>query len=782
MANETTPKGAPKHGKPTKRRDTVRQPAASTAKTPRKAAAAKPNATRAHVRTAAAPRPKKPKQKLALPGIPVGKLWSQASKQAKRSARTSKKSPVKLFFKTLLVFVILLLQATGKNVGALLKQSHAAQAALVALVLVVGLGVCDAAANSGRAYAGVKVGSLDVAGKNADEIAAMVDEEYGTKVDEGSVVIFASEEAQNTVDADVATAQDAALAEQLAVDEARANKQAWMVAAEDVGASVPVERIAENALAVGRENGGLLARMQAMVGGWDVDVDVDYNQTFVDALALDIDGAIGEVREDFDVEVVNGTASVTPGHTGEMVNIDAFKDRLTEAFFSGGGPENSFVAQVEHAPLRIDEAQAQAVADQVNAAIANGARFEYDGSGWDATPADLGAWISTAVEPNGDDWTLEAYVDAKKAKPSLLSHMEGEDDVPVSVSFEVNGDDVTVHTADVAAIPLVADAASALQERLFGDAAGEGGDVVINVEQGTAPTTLSLAEAIDLGIVGTISSFTTEFTTGTGTENRNHNIELVSKLLNNSVTPPGEVWSFNETAGDCNEEAGFEEAGAIVGGEYVDSTGGGICQVATTVFNAVYEAGLPVVSRSNHSLYISSYPPGRDAAVSWPDLDLKWENDTDSDILLAMECVDGAVTATLYGVDPEYTVTSETGAWEEGEKYETIEEVDETLAEGTSYVKTAGADGSEISVTRTVTDKDGAVVRQDLFASVYSPIDEVVVKGPNTVIDNGGDASTWTADASTGYASDYSDGFYDTTYQQASTDGFAASGAVQAAL
>ena len=244
-----------------------------------------------------------------------------------------------------------------------------------------------------------------------------------------------------------------------------------------------------------------------------------------------------------------------------------------------------------------------------------------------------------------------------------------------------------------------------------------------------------------------MASFTTEFTTGAGTENRNHNIELVSQLLSNSVVKPGERWSFNGTAGECNAERGFLGAGAIIDGEYDDAVGGGICQVATTVFNAVYDSGFPVRTRHNHSLYISSYPTGRDAAVSWPDLDLVWENDGESDVLVRLSCADGSVTATLYGVDPGYQVSTATGEWSEGAKYKTKTKVDETLAPGTSYTKTRGTDGRSITVVRTVTDESGTVLREDAFASVYDPMTEVVVKGPDPAKDEAGGESAGEASA-----------------------------------
>lgn len=178
-------------------------------------------------------------------------------------------------------------------------------------------------------------------------------------------------------------------------------------------------------------------------------------------------------------------------------------------------------------------------------------------------------------------------------------------------------------------------------------------------------------------------------------------------------------------------------AGAIVNDEYVDEEGGGVCQVATTVFNAVYDSGLPITKRRNHSLYIGSYPAGRDAAVSWPDLDLVWENDTDSAVLMRVTCTDSTVTATLYGVDPGYRTSTQVGEWEEGEKHKTRTEVDDSLSSGERHVKTRGTDGRKITIVRVVKDREGAVVREDVFSSEYAPITEVIVAASDATAPDG---------------------------------------------
>ena len=160
--------------------------------------------------------------------------------------------------------------------------------------------------------------------------------------------------------------------------------------------------------------------------------------------------------------------------------------------------------------------------------------------------------------------------------------------------------------------------------------------------------------------------------------------------------------------------------------------GGGVCQVATTIFNAVYEAGLPIDMRFNHSLYIASYPDGRDASVSYPDLDFVWSNSLESDVLLKTDSTETTVTAKLYGVYTGYRVETEVSDWTEGAKYSTSFETDEALQPGMYYLKKNGQDGRTISVTRSVYDKDGTPIEVRVFPSNYQAQNEVYVVGPGT--------------------------------------------------
>ncbi len=653
------------------------------------------------------------------------------------------------------------LRKGGEALVSLARRSRAVALILVIVcVLFVGF-LVDAGINGNRIYAGVTVGEVDVSGMTREEAQSAIVQRYAPAINAAELTIYASDEAAASANALSDQENLDKAAEQLSVDEMRANKLLWLTNAAALNVVLPSQELADRAFAIGRSEGGLLARLGAALGGTTIDLSLDYGDGLSD-LEDDINMTIGSPRVDFGVEIADGVASVTEGENGRLMDSEEFVDRLTRGLISEDPAEQRFVAHVEDAPVRIDSAQAQATCDVINKSIASGIAFSSESSRWAADAATIGQWVTTEIveqSPNvdaGDPPTGEARgafillpkIDEKKAKPALLAHVNDAARVgDIRVSFEVNGDDVTVVPAGDVQTVLSTQAVEGLNEGLFGEAetalarfnesgeldyVGLSAPLSITVENGNISGPVPFDEAIDLGIITKFSSYTTEYANTEYTQNRLFNIHLAADLLNNSVAKAdGGQWSFNEVVGECTADKGFLGAGAIVGGEYEDAIGGGICQVATTVFNAVYEAGLPVSERYNHSLYVASYPAGRDAAIAYPYLDLIWVNDTPSDILVRSSYTDTTLTVDLYGVDPGRVVETIEGDWGDGEKHKTRIERDESLAAGTEYVKTYGSDGKTFVVYRNVYDRDGQLIAEDVFYSTYSPTTEVIVKGPD---------------------------------------------------
>jgi vancomycin resistance protein YoaR len=232
----------------------------------------------------------------------------------------------------------------------------------------------------------------------------------------------------------------------------------------------------------------------------------------------------------------------------------------------------------------------------------------------------------------------------------------------------------------------------------------------------TAAPERTTAEAKRMGIEGVVSSYTTTYG---GTPGRLHNVQLVADLIDNTLIGPGHTFSFNATTGERNEAKGFQEAPVIINGELQNGIGGGVCQVSTTVFNAAFDAGLPIEERTNHALYIDHYPLGRDATVNFPDLDLKFTNDTGKWLLLRTFVGSGSLTVNFYGTPQNRRVESETAPLTVtgSTPLKTIK--DPTMLKGERVVEQGGSPPRETSVHRTVYDPNGELLYETTWRSYY---------------------------------------------------------------
>ena len=168
----------------------------------------------------------------------------------------------------------------------------------------------------------------------------------------------------------------------------------------------------------------------------------------------------------------------------------------------------------------------------------------------------------------------------------------------------------------------------------------------------------------------------------------------------------------------------------IINGELQTGLGGGVCQVSTTVFNAAYEAGLPITARTNHALYISHYPLGRDATVNYPDVDLKFVNDTPHWLLLRTFVGSSSLVVTLYGAPQHRRVVSEAAPLEVVSPPPVQKKLDPSLAAGTSEVQDPGESAYSTSVHRLVYAPSGKLLSDATWYSNYVASPEVVLVGP----------------------------------------------------
>ncbi|MDQ0882055.1 VanW family protein [Peribacillus sp. V2I11] len=134
-------------------------------------------------------------------------------------------------------------------------------------------------------------------------------------------------------------------------------------------------------------------------------------------------------------------------------------------------------------------------------------------------------------------------------------------------------------------------------------------------------------------------------------KNRTNNISLATEAINNYVVFPGEVFSFNQAVGKRSVNKGYMLARVIVKGEFSEGIGGGICQVSSTLFNAIDNAGLQTIQRYSHTRSVPYVPSGRDATVSWYGPDFSFKNKYNQPILIRATTQGGMVSISVYSSD-----------------------------------------------------------------------------------------------------------------------------------
>jgi len=237
----------------------------------------------------------------------------------------------------------------------------------------------------------------------------------------------------------------------------------------------------------------------------------------------------------------------------------------------------------------------------------------------------------------------------------------------------------------------------------------------------------STADAKAMQIRGLVASYQTIYG---GDPNRIHNVQLVAHLVDDKLIAPGATFSFNGATGERSADKGFLEAPVIINGELQTGLGGGVCQVSTTVFNAAYEAGLPITARTNHALYISHYPLGRDATVNYPDIDLKFVNDTGHWLLLRTFVGSSSLTVGLYGT-PQHRRVETTGAPLRVVAAPPVEKtVDATLEPGQVEVDDYGVPAQATSVERKVYAPSGKLLSDQTWYSSYRAEPKIIRVGP----------------------------------------------------
>jgi vancomycin resistance protein YoaR len=500
----------------------------------------------------------------------------------------------------------------------------------VVVAAVIGTAVAGVggvvALRAGHALPGTTVARVDVGGLDRDEIAAALSD-LEQQREHGELTLTAAQSRE-------------------------------LVAREDLGVDLDLEATADRAVAAGR-SGAFGWLLGPLLGGQErtvapvVEVDTAALEDQLDELAAELDRMPSPGGF-----LIDGT-EVTPGPPlpGRVIERDATRRQLLQALRDG-------VDEPVDLPLEtVEPPTTQADVDEVVAAARTALAAPYSLTlGQEAVtiaPEQLAPLLGAPF----DDGGLRLSVDTGQLR-ELVAAQAAEIDRPArSASFAVDSAAHLDAQGDVTWSPQPAQVSvqpGAVGRAVDVDAATDRLAEMIGTAERSAPLPvrevvppLTTEQAQAAGVTHAIGTFTTYFRAG---EPRATNIRRIAEIVDGTYLPPGETFSLNEAAGRRTRARGFVADGAIVDGELTDEVGGGVSQFATTLFNAAFFAGLPILEHQPHSFYISRYPAGRESTVYFGAIDVKFRNDTGHGIVVDTSSTPSSVTVTLYGDNGGRTV------------------------------------------------------------------------------------------------------------------------------
>lgn len=479
----------------------------------------------------------------------------------------------------------------------------------------------------------------------------------------------------------------------------------------DAGLSFDAEATIEKADAV--RSWSPVKLWKHFTGGGEIEPVIKADDKLIAKVAAKVNKRAGTPFKDGDVVIKKGKIKTTQPVAGEGVSDDALRTALAGQLLVEGDRK----ADVPLAELTpdVDEADVQEAVDKVaTPAVSGPITLKFEKTPVELSPKEFG----DAIRFDPKDGELQASVAPSKLKKVLKKALADDAAKPVDATIKmVNGapkvipakPGVTFNQKDLEAVFL--DVVTAPK-----------GERTVDVKSKVAKPKVTTEEAKAWGVKEKVSTFTTNFPYA---EYRNVNIGRAAELVNGTVLAPGDTFSLNGIVGERTAANGFTKGWMIQNGIFREDYGGGVSQMATTTFNAMFFAGLQDVEHKAHSLYIDRYPIGREATVAWPSLDLKFKNNTKYGVLIrswvdpASASGQGSVTVEMWSTKI-WDIKTRTG-----ERYDFKQPGKQKITDG-NCENTVGAPGFSINVWRDFYNAgSGAKVDTQTFTTTYIPQDEV---------------------------------------------------------
>jgi len=450
-------------------------------------------------------------------------------------------------------------------------------------------------------------------------------------------------------------------------------------------------------------------------GGDEVEPVVTLDEERVAKLAERIDQQAGKPARDGAVEFTATGVSTTAPAPGLGVDRDELREALTSAYVAEGDGRRVELDLQQTQPEIDEDDLAEARDGFANPAVRGPVTLVFGKTPVELSPRQYAPALT--MRPEGGE--LVPALDEKALDRLVAGAVASDARKPVDATVKL----VRGKPRVVPAKPGVTYDKAEIRDVFLDLVTKPEGQRKVTVEATVAEPDFTTEEARALGITQKVSSFSTEYPHA---DYRNVNIGRAAELIDGTVLKPGETFSLNDTVGERTAENGFTAGYIISDGVLKQDLGGGVSQMATTLYNAAFFAGLKDVEHKPHSFYIDRYPVGREATVAWGALDMRFQNDTKYGVLIDTDLVpstysrSGKVTVTMYSTkvwDIE-SVTSE--------RYNYRAPATRVIYDDPTCEPHTGWSGFDVDVTR-IFRKPGseAVVKREKYHTAYTASDSV---------------------------------------------------------
>ena len=374
------------------------------------------------------------------------------------------------------------------------------------------------------------------------------------------------------------------------------------------------------------------------------------HQAAADADASDLAERLSDPVAPLEAEPVDGTVTIKDAKvasTKPVQGVAVAREELAQSVLADWPARRAFIAPtVQTAPAVTQDDMDRFIDEELDPLLSGPVTVVTKGSGdKDVSFPVTAAALSGAVTITSTDGRLAATVDDK----ALISAVTKAGEKAKVLSKPRDATVVAKGSMDFEVKPSrdgLSLSADSLTEAVPAAWIKTGEERKARVESTVKKPELTTAKAKQTVPNAKISTFSTNLPAN---PTRTHNIKIAAREIDGTYVAPGETFSLNEALGERTAAKGYNKAGVIIGGRLREDYGGGISQLSTTLFNAVFFSGAKIEEFHPHSFYISRYPEGREATISWPDIDNRFTNDTKGGILIRASATDSKVTVTFYG-------------------------------------------------------------------------------------------------------------------------------------